>query len=422
MAGLAAAWALKAEYDVTLYERHAQIGMDAFSVNVPVEAGHQRIDVPMRVVYDGFYPELLRLYSQADIALEPLEYSGTFTQSNGRTYFSYRNLRFGRFAFPMLRGWRALHWKTAPIVLDALRFFRTVAKELREGAGNGKTLDEYLRWRGYSKAFGDDFLIPILAGICTCTYAAVRAYPANTVLGYYASGLFYTPVKRARDGIADVVTKLSAGICDLRLGTAVERIAPHETGVLVRAGGTDSHFDHVVIAAQANHALRMLEASDDEREVLSCFTYQPSVVVLHSDERLAPPDRRLWGPVNMIMDPGHEMPMATIWMNAVHPQLGAKNIFQTWNPILDPDPEHLISRVAVERPVVDAASLRGLSLLAGLHAQPDRRVWFCGAYAAPGVPLLEGATASGLAAAARIVERAAAAAARSPSADSTATM
>lgn len=402
IAGLAAAWALEAEHEVTLFERHGQLGMDAHGVEVPSGAGRQRIDVPMRVVYEGFYPKLTALYRQAGIALEPLDYAGTFTKLGGRTYFGYRNVRVGRHALPMPRGWRAWHGNTALILLDALRFFGSVAGELHAGAGEGKTLEEYLRWRGYSRAFGDDFLVPVLASICTCTYQAVRAYPATTVLGYYAAGLLFQPVMRARDGIVDVVAKLSAGIRDVRLGQPVERIARHERGVLVRAGGQDAHFDHVVVATQANQALRVLEASDEERAALGCFTYLPSAVVMHADERLAPPDRRVWGPVNLIVDPGEAMPMATIWMNTVHPGLGAQDVFQTWNPIVEPRPEHVFSRVAVERPVVDAESLRGLALLDRLHAQPDRRVWFCGAYAAPGVPLLESAAASGLAVAARI--------------------
>jgi hypothetical protein len=57
--------------------------------------------------------------------------------------------------------------------------------------------------------------------------------------------------------------------------------------------------------------------------------------------------------------------------------------------------------------------MRGLGLLEALHAQPGRRVWFCGAYASPGVPLLESATTSGLAAAERICACAAVPAARS---------
>ncbi len=126
---------------------------------------------------------------------------------------------------------------------------------------------------------------------------------------------------------------------------------------------------------------------------------------MHSDERLAPPDRGLWGPVNFILASGQDMPMATIWMNMVHGDLPT-DIFQTWNPIIEPRPDRVISRVSVERPVVDPASLRGLALLDELQAEPGRRVWFCGAYASPGIPLLESAAASGLRAAARIAERA----------------
>ena len=87
IAGLSAAWALKQDHDVTLYERHPVLGMDAFSINLASGSGTQRIDVPMRVVYEAYYPNLTRLYREAAIELEPLEYSGTFTRLNGPTYF-----------------------------------------------------------------------------------------------------------------------------------------------------------------------------------------------------------------------------------------------------------------------------------------------------------------------------------------------
>lgn len=400
IAGLAAAWGLKAGHEVTLFERHTRLGMDALSIDI----GERRIDVPMRVVYEGYYPCLSRLYRDAGVEMEPLEYSGTFTEE-GQTYLSYRNIRIGRRALPMLRGRRALTRRTVPLVLDALRFFRGVQAELATGAADDLTLAEYLQWRGYSQAFAEGFLVPVMAGICTCTLEAVRHYPAKVILGYFAAGLFSMPVSRARHGISDVVSRLSAGVQHIRLGAAVEAIVPGEDGVRVRVGGEDLFFDQVVVATQANHALRMLHCSYAERMALSSFSYQSSEVVTHSDERLAPPDRGLWGPVNFILDARQEMPMATIWMNTVHGDLPG-DVFQTWNPIVEPRPERVIHRVGVQRPVVDAASQRGLAMLDTLHAQPGRRVWFCGSYAAPGVPLLESATASGLQAALRVNARA----------------
>jgi predicted NAD/FAD-binding protein len=407
IAGLSAAWVLKNDHEVTLFERHPSLGMDAFSIDVPTAGGTQRIDVPMRVVYEAYYPNVTRMYRAAGIELEPLEYSGTFTRLGGPTYFSYRNLRLGPYALPMLSGWRTLLPATGRIVVDALRFFSTVAGDLRTGKADGLTLDQYLQTRQFSTDFVDGFLLPALAGICTCSYAAVRGCPAAVVLDYFARGLFKVPVKRVRHGTRDVVTRLSTGVQHLRTGSAVETISATAQGATVRVGGVDEHFDHVVIAAQANHTLRMLQCTPQEREVLSSFTYQPSTVLMHTDARLAPPDRKRWGPVNFILAPGADMPMATIWMNTVHSRLGSDDVFQTWNPVIEPDPARVLSKVAVERPVVNEASVRGIAQLEALHAEPGRRIWFAGAYASAGVPLLESAVTSGLAVAGKISGRSA---------------
>jgi predicted NAD/FAD-binding protein len=305
----------------------------------------------------------------------------------------------------MLSGWRTIRHETGQIVVDALRFFAMAARDLRNGNAEGLMLEEYLQARRFSAAFVDGFLLPALAGICTCTYAAVKGCPAEVVLDYFGRGLFTAPVKRVRHGTHDVVARLSAGVQHIRLGSAVNTVTATTSGATVCVDGVDQHFDHVVIAAQANHALQMLQCTPQERDVLSSFTYQPSTVLVHSDARLAPPNRALWGPVNFILEQGAEMPMATIWMNTVHESFGGADIFQTWNPVIEPDPARVFSRVAVERPVVNEASVRGITKLEALHAMPGRRIWFAGAYASPGVPLLESAVTSGLAVASRISGR-----------------
>ncbi len=405
IAGLCAAWALKKDHEVTLFERQSALGMDELSIDVPNATGQLRIDVPMRVVYEAYYPHVTGLYREAGIELEPLEYSGSFTHLGGPTYFSYRNLRMGRYALPMLTGWSALRPDARSIVADTLRFFAVASRDLRNGRAQGITTGEYLQARGFSAAFTDAFLLPVLAGICTCTYAAVKDSPAAVVLDYFARGLFHVPVKRVRRGTQDVVARLSAGVQHIRLGTAVDRVAPGAACMEVSAGGRVDPFDHVVIATQANHAMRMLEGTAREHDALSCFRYQTSTVLMHSDARLAPPDRARWRPVNFILAAGAEMPMATIWMNTVHPGLGGSDIFQTWNPLIEPEPGRVLSRVSVQRPLVNETSVRGLAQLEALHAAPGRRVWFAGAYAASGVPLLESAVTSGLAVARRISGR-----------------
>jgi hypothetical protein len=53
---------------------------------------------------------------------------------------------------------------------------------------------------------------------------------------------------------------------------------------------------------------------------------------------------------------------------------------------------------------VNAASLVGAREVATLHAERGRRLWFCGSYLGPGIPLLESAAVTA-ADVARAIER-----------------
>jgi uncharacterized protein len=122
-------------------------------------------------------------------------------------------------------------------------------------------------------------------------------------------------------------------------------------------------------------------------------------VVVHRDERLMPARRSHWSPVNAAVWPGQPQAMTTIWVNAVQPSLrGAPDLFQTVAPSAPVREELVVGRARFERPVVDLGSADVGPRLAALHAEPGRRVWFCGSYAQSGIPLLEAAVASAMAA------------------------
>jgi predicted NAD/FAD-binding protein len=55
-----------------------------------------------------------------------------------------------------------------------------------------------------------------------------------------------------------------------------------------------------------------------------------------------------------------------------------------------------IGHARFERPLVTPDSQAALQALQTLQGQPGRRVWYCGAFAEPGVPLLESAVRSAL--------------------------
>jgi predicted NAD/FAD-binding protein len=434
LAGLTAAWRLvQLGHRVTVYERHAAPGFVAHAVWLPAAlsgpGGCTRVDVPMRVFYAGYYPGLVGLYAELGVATEPVSYASTFHDGAGELLFRYRNWRIGGASYSWVAPQDLLSRRARRIVAGALRFRREAPRALAAGELAGRTIGEFVRGRGrpgrrgapaheaseahgeaYDEAFVQGLLLPAIATVCTCPYEDALRFPAAVIVDYLARGLTREPVRRAVQGADEVVRRLREGIGrrgEIRVGQALAGLRRGRAPADGRAGsvclrlhdGTVHHHDHVLLATQANQALALLDdASADERRVLGGFTYRPVEVVMHRDERLLPARRRHWSAVNLLVGPGQAQPQSTIWVNAVQPALAATArsapVFQTVHPLSRPREETVLAQARFERPVVDAASERALAGLARLQAEPDRRVWFCGSYAQPGIPLLESAVRS----------------------------
>lgn len=405
LGGLAAAWWLGQRHEVSLFERRPRPGFTASSVSVSGARGAGepvRIDVPLRVFYAGYYPTLARLYRALVVRSEPVSYAASFTDGQGELYFRYRNLRVADQSFGLLApqdlllGRRALR-----IAGGLLRFHRHALRALRRGELAGISIGEYVARAGYPADFVEGFLLPAICTVCTCSYGHARSFPATVIVDYLARGLASESVRRALHGADDVERRLLAGIPRLHTDARIAGIrrdgAGEGGGVLLQMeDGSRQRFDHVVLAAQANQSHELLhDARADEAEVLQAFRYAPVEVLTHGDAALMPPRRRDWSPVNLMVSPRFDAPESTIWVNAVQPALRhAAPVFQTVHPLRAPRAHTVFGHARFERPVVDAASQVALQGLQRLHAEPARRVWFCGSYAQAGVPLLESAVRS----------------------------
>lgn len=410
LSGLAAAWLLGRAHAVTLFERQARPGFTAAAVAVPGRgaAGNAvRVDVPLRVFYPGYYPTLTRLYQALGVPSEPVSYATSFAGADGRLYFRYRNLRWGDRSVSLLAPQDLLLGVAAwRIVGGLLRFHREAVAALARGDLAGQGIGDYVAARGYPKDFVDGLLLPAISTVCTCTLAQAREFPAEVIVDYLARGVARQSVHRALHGADDVQRRLLTGIADLRCHANLAQIVRMPgAGVQLRmADGRSEPFDQVVLATQANQARALLaDASEAEAAVLDGFRYTPVRVITHGDAALMPARRRDWSPVNLCSATAHDGPAATIWVNAVQPVLqGAPDVFQTVNPLREPRADLVLGQARFERPVVDARSQQALAQLQGLHAEAGRRVWFCGAYAQAGIPLLESAVRSAHEVAARL--------------------
>ncbi|TGK07506.1 FAD-dependent oxidoreductase [Leptospira semungkisensis] len=395
IAGLSACWYLGKEHEVTLIEKHALVGMDAHGTDLRSNGNHIRVDVPFRAFKRNYYPCLLDLYGEAGIEVRPVDYSFSLNYNDGTTYFGFSTLGIGNEFVPLPYLACFTNRKSRRIFSDAIRFYDESEKEFLSLGNEQLTISEFLRRFGYSQEFEDLYLIPMFSTINTCTSESAKNYPAEAVIGYHSQGLkflrFLTPLK----GTRDVTERLSTRASSVRLNTGPKKIVLEKDKVKLVFDKGDELFDRVVVAAPANQAIPILpDEYSKEKELLSRLKYEASEVVTHSDQKFMPKRKRHWAPMCFSLSEDKSSATATIFLNKVLPSMNGSAVFQTWNPLTEP--ENVISRSRFERPVIDLDCRKTLSDLKNLQDIPGKKVWLCGSYARYGIPLLEAGVSTSL--------------------------
>lgn len=400
IAGLSAAWLLGRYHDVTLFERHDHPGMGAFNLTYKDGTIEERIDVPLRAFNTCYYKNLVALYAEMGVEMQRTDHSASYSsEGNQHTYFGYQYFNVGKRALPFFGTIKQLNLKTLTIAKDTARFLIFAKRDSKNGKVDDFTIEQYLRAKHYSSAFIDEVMLPSFAAICTCSYDAVRQYPAAIIIDFLADGMLFNGMWRAKYGAEDAINKMLQHCHTLQCHTEVKKISKNQEGVqILESNGKVHQFDHVIIAVQANQAIKLL--SEDEKnasELLNKIPYERSELVVHGDIRLIPAADKDRAPVNFLVDQQQDKPMSSIWLNKIYPALhNSSPLFQTWNPTITPDETLVLGRSHFERPIVNLKSLAAIKSLNRLHQQRDRKIWYCGSYAMPGIPLLESAVQSAM--------------------------
>lgn len=402
MAGLAAArLAHLAGHQVTVFEAQPQRGMDAHSLYI--HGG--LVDVPLRVMSPLAWQSVLSLAEQVGVSSFPVDTFTSCSWDDQRTWF--RSSRLPLLQWPWIGSWRYAHRKTW-VLAQGLRQLRAATERLRRNPHDARLLEQFLADEAFQPLFWRGLMLPILTTICTCREDHLLAWPARDLMLLVDTILHGSTLRRLTGGTPALVQGLAHGL-NFISGSPVVSVRESEdnaaTLIVRNARGDTLTVDRVIVATQANQ-IDFLDAAQypRERALLADIRFDHGVLWVHSDTRFLPRDPREWSALNFQMDKPLREPMFTVWVNAVEPSLkNAPPVLQTWNPTFEPLPEHVIARVPLARAVVHAGTRQIQAALAELHAEPLRRVFFCGSWAYPGVPLLESAVRSAQAVAAHLL-------------------
>ena len=467
LTGLAAAWILGEHHNVTLFERAPALGMGAYGVPIPMADGSvANIDVPLRVLSTSYYHFLFELYNEAGIPVKAEDYSLSFShapssdkqpQKLGTTYWLNTLLRVAGYSTPIPR-------MSSVEALSATGAFARLLHLCRRDGHDASlskvTFGQWLDSNSVPKWERDHIILPLLSIILTCDHSEILEYPAGIVVDYMGAGQGES-VRRAVGGSSTVCDRLSRR-ADVRLNARIASVSPAGASHKARVSmedGTEMEFDSVVLATQANIAAKLLGGHKSKArlvDALQSFGYCKTHSVCHTDRTVMPADRADWRVVNFGIAPSAERSMATIYMNALLPDMrmppnqaakiaqefrasqssgqldwddedgespgeksaqraavnafqptasdgstpdyvsrradGTVDVFQTLNPLVQPHPDSVISECWADRPIMSLASLDAFETIA--QAQGQGSVYICGSYSVYGMPLLEGAVES----------------------------
>jgi len=387
ISGLACAWLLNRRHDVVAYEAAGHAGGHANTLIVPWHGTDVPVDTGFMVYNERNYPNLTQLFRHLGVATRPSDMSFGVSVDDGRLEYAGTSLwtLFAQKSNLLRPGFHRM-W------CDILRFNGDATRFLESGRPSVLTLGEFLDERGYGAGFCRHYLLPMAAAIWSATVHGMRAFPAHSLLRFFANHgllqLYDRPQWRTvAGGARTYVERLRASLAQhLRLDCPAVAIERQGQGVEVMDGrGGREWFDQVVLACHADQALALIGSpSAAERAVLGAFRYQSNRTVLHRDPALMPRRRSVWSSWNYLARRGDAAAgdgggvSVTYWLNRLQGHDPAGLLLESLNPLTEPAPGTIIAELDYRHPQYDARAVAAQGCRSEIQGRHG--LWFAGAY------------------------------------------
>lgn len=391
ISGLATAWLLSRQHEVTLFEAGNYLGGHTNTVDVTLEGKTHPVDTGFLVFNEKTYPNLIALFALLGVDSVETEMSFSVSLENPDLEWAGSNLAtlFGQKRNLLRRRF----WS---MLADTLRFNRESKDWLLKYPDDRRTLRKFLVAGRYSDAFADWYLLPMAAAIWSCPTGQILDMPLATFIRFCQNHgllqIFDRPMWRTvKGGGREYVKKIAAQLSDVRIACPVSAVSREAGGLRLTHAQGSEYFDQVVLACHSDQSKRILglTASDGQRAVLESIRYQPNRAVLHSAPALLPRDRKLWSAWNYFAGQGapgageNAQPVGVSYLiNKLQPLPFSAPVVVTLNPAREPDPAQVIAEFEYAHPIFDAPAIAAQQRLA--EVQGEGGIWLAGAWGSYG--------------------------------------
>lgn len=379
ISGMAAAYMLKRNNDVTLYEKNQTLGGHSRTIELNLPDGNVPFDTGFIVYNEKNYPHLTALFKHLGVATQKSDMSFGVSIDSGWLEYSSKGM------FAQKRNlFRPQFWG---MVSDILRFNQQALQAV--GPDEKISLRQLLDRMNMREAFCKYYLQAMGAAIWSCSIETILDFPARTFLKFFENhGLltvnghpqWYTVTGGSREYIKKLTAPYQNSIL-LNCGVVSVRSDGKMIAVTDTQGQTKT-YNRVIFACHADQALKMLdEPTPEQRQVLSAFTYQKNRVIVHSDLSFMPNRKKCWASwVYLSESQQDHKPVVSLsyWMNNLQNLKTSTQVIVTLNPERRPAPDKIYDEVEFEHPVFTQQAIDAQEQIKSIQGQQN--MYFCGAY------------------------------------------
>lgn len=354
--GLGAAWALRENADVVVYEKAARLGGHAWTVDIDHTGKSMAIDIGFICFNRPNYPNFTQLLKHLDAPTIWTDMAFSVSDPNG---YEWSSDPWGLFAWKR----NALDAQFRGMIGEILDFNNSARAELSRNAVPDISLGDWLDNHGYSQLFRDAYLLPMSAAIWSTPEQLMLDYPAVSFLQFFDNHRLMhlvRPIWRTvKGGSRSYVSKLLSDLGpSLRASSDIETIKPAGPGKVqvIERGKRAETFDAVILSCHADESRRMLDAGyDEQRMALGSIRFSKNTAWLHHDRLLMPERRMAWASWN-VRKGADQSVCVTYWMNRLQKLRNDRPVFVTLNPTHEPAADKTFGVYEFDHPMYDTAS------------------------------------------------------------------
>lgn len=366
--GIASAYFLDGDCDVTLFESRTKIGGHCDSQLINYKGTQLTVDLGAQFFHPATHPIYSALLQEVGLYDPANPNADQIIEAPGSVYVGQKGSVWPRFS------------STAPYLtpfpaVDFLVYAQFARQVILQNQSWEMTIEQFIRSLPVSQGFKDSVLAPWIAALIGTTHENAQRSSARSILQTFALAFPANPF----DGASTFNSKIGLeGNLQALLARSPRTLVQVNAGVsglsyangkwtVATATGSQGPFDAVVVNAPPRISSTLLEPlgwASDIVSLLKRYEYFDTKMVIHTDAKYVNPLRSLWAVYNGEVT-GKECE-GSVWLGGIHEKLtngSTVDVFKSWATRRAAQPKNILLERSFKHPLITPDVIRATRAL-----------------------------------------------------------